>query len=181
MNRERYKHYKLVADSDILISNFRYINMIIDHNNVISLAILVAELKKQDMSNLWIVVKNYINVFKILLTLMLTSISTECLFSALARIKTKLRNSMCDERINDLVTLAFYSGMVESIDLISLYNKFVAATHLTSTRERLFSKFVPSDLIGKKVAISSVENAPITSSTNPSIAQLKNTAVQILV
>ena len=88
---------------------------------------------------------------------------------------------MCNKRMNDLVTLSFYHYMVESIDLISLCNKFVAATHLTSTRERLFGKFVPSDLIGKKVAIGSVENAPITSSTNPSIAQLKNTAVQILV
>ena len=113
------------------------------------------------MSNLWIVLKNYMNLVKLLLTLMLISISAEHSFLALARVKTKLRNSICDKRMNDLVTLSFYHGIVESIDLISLCNKFVAATHLTSIRERLFSKFVLSNLIGKKVVFSSVEDAPI--------------------
>ena len=107
MNGERYKHYESVTDSDILISKFRYISTIIDYNKAISLTTLVAELKKQDIGNLWIVAKNYMNLVKILLTLMLTSISAECLFSALARVKTKLRNSMCDKRMNNLVTLAF--------------------------------------------------------------------------
>ena len=167
---EGYKHYESFVNSDILISEFSYINIIIDHNKAIILATLVAKLKKQDIGNLWIVVKNYMNLVKILLTLMPTSISAE-------RSLTKLGNSMRDERMNNLVTLAFYPDMVESIDLISLCNKFVATTHLTSTRERLFSKFILSDLIGKKVAISSVENAPITSSTNPPVVQLKHTVV----
>ena len=135
--------------------------MIIDHNNVNSLATLVAELKKQDMGILWIAAINYMNLVKILLTLMPTSISAERSFSALARVKTKLRNSMCDERMSDLVTLAFHPDMVASINLISLRNKFVAATHLTSTRERLFGKFVLSDLIGKKVAFGGAEDTPI--------------------
>ena len=171
MNGEGCEHCESVIDSDILISEFRHINMIIDHNNAISLATLVAELKKQDMGNLWIVAKNHMNLVKILLTLMPTSMSAERSFSALARVKTKLRNSMCDERMNDLVTLAFCPGMVASIDLISLCNKFVAATHLTSTRERLFGKFVPSDLIGKKVAFGSVEDAPIANQARQVMAE----------
>ena len=83
MNREGYKHYESVANSSILISEFRHISTIIDHNKAISLAALVAELKKQDMGNLWIVAKNCMNLVKILLTLMPTSISAEHSFSAL--------------------------------------------------------------------------------------------------
>ena len=141
MNCEGHKQFKSVMDLDALISEFRHTYMFVNRENAASLAMLVAELKKQEIDKLWIVGRNHTNLVKILLNLMPTSISAECSFSVLARMKTKLRSTMCDERMNDLVTLAFCLDMVKSIDLISLSNKFVTATHHTSTREKLFEKF----------------------------------------
>ena len=132
------------------------------------------------MGNLWIVAKNCMNLVKILLTPMPTNISAERSFLALARVKTKLRDTMGDERMNNLVTLAFHLGMAASIDLISLCNKCIAATHLTSTRERLFSKFVPSDLIDKKVPYSSIEDAPIANQARQVIAEQMSPPLQEL-
>ena len=52
-------------------------------NNFSSLIILVQELKKQGLEYLWLVSKNMINLVKIALYLMSTSISTEQIFSML--------------------------------------------------------------------------------------------------
>ena len=78
---------------------------------------------------------------------------------------------MCDERMNDLVTLAFYQDMVKSIDLIYLCNEFVTTTHHTSTREKLFGKFVPSDLINKKIPFGSAEDNQIVNQARRAMAQ----------
>ena len=65
------------------------------------------------------------NLVKVILTLMPTSIGVKHNFSVLDRVKTKLRNSLSDKKMSDLVVLSFYPDMVSSIDIISLCNKFV--------------------------------------------------------
>ena len=74
-----------------------------------------------------------------------TSISAERSFYVLDRVKTKLRNQMGDERMSDLIMLASCPEIVETIDLISLFNKFVAKTDCTGKRLAFFGKFLPSD------------------------------------
>ena len=87
MSGEGCKQCESVRDLDAVISEFRHICMCANHDSALSLATLVVELKKQDIENLWIVGRNYVNIVKILLTLIPTSISSERSFLALDRVK----------------------------------------------------------------------------------------------
>ena len=69
--------------------------------------------------------RNFINLVKIMLTLIPAGISTEDVFSVLERVKIKLRKSLSDKKMFNLVIFSFYPDMVSSIDIILLYNKFV--------------------------------------------------------
>ena len=73
------------------------------------------------------------NLVKIILTLMSTSISAKCIFSIFDRVKSKLRNSLSNEKMSNLVIINFYPDMVLMIDIISLCNKFAQQT-LTTRR-----------------------------------------------
>ena len=139
--------YEPTIDVDVLKSKFRYASMNINQNKVVSFLTLVSELNKQDTEYLWLAGKNFMTLVKIMLCVIPTSIRAERSFSVLDRVKTKLHNSMGDERISNLVMLSFYPEMVNSIDIISLCNKFVSQTQYTSRRETLFGKFVEEDLI----------------------------------
>lgn len=140
------KQYAPVIDTDLLKSEFRCISACVNKNEVVSFTTLADELKLQDMEHLWLVGENHINLVKIMLTLMPTSISAEGSFSALDRIKGKLQNCMGDERLNDLMQLIFHPDLAKAIDLVALCNRFVSATSCKGTREKCFGKFVPSDL-----------------------------------
>ena len=74
------------------------------------------------------------------------SISTERIFSVLGRVKIKLRNSLSDEKMPNLVILSFYPGMVLSMHIILLCNKFAEQTSVRRRREKWFSTFVEQDL-----------------------------------
>ena len=139
--------YEPTIDVDVLKSEFRYVSMNINQNEVVSFPTLVSELNKQDTEYLWLAGKNFMTLVKIMLCVMPTSISAERSFSVLDRVKTKLHNSMGDKRMSNLMMLSFYPEMVNSIDIISLCNKFVSQTQYTSRRETLFRKFVEEDLI----------------------------------
>ena len=75
-----------------------------------------------------------------------TSISAEILVLVLARVKTKLYNSIGNDRMLDLCILASYPNMVEDINLIDLCNVFLNETSYTGRRNILFGKFVLDDL-----------------------------------
>ena len=64
-----------------------------------------------------------------------TSISAERVFSTLDRVKTRLRNSMADERLSYLVTCSTCPEMVESVNLVNLCNAFVEKTGKTGIRK----------------------------------------------
>ena len=64
------------------------------------------------------------NLLKIALCIVSTSISTEKAFSTADRIKTTLYNSMSDGRLNNLAMCSMHPKMVENINLINLCNNF---------------------------------------------------------
>ena len=66
-------------------------------------------------------------------------------FSTLDRLKTRLRNSMADERLSYLVTCSTCPEMVESVNLVNLCNTFVEKTGNTGIRKNNFGKFTRQD------------------------------------
>ena len=134
---EGFAMHEPTIDADVLKRKFRYVSMSINQNEVVSFPTLVSELNKQDTECLWLAGKNFMTLVKMMLCVMPTSISAERSFSVLDRVKTKLRNSMGDERMSNLVMLSFYPEMASSIDIASLRNKFVPK-HNTLVGERSF-------------------------------------------
>ena len=132
-----------------------------------SFTTLVLCLKKCDMEHLWLVGRNFMNLVKIMLTSITTSISGERTFSTLDRVKTKLRNCMGDERMSDLVLLESYPEMVATIDLVPLWNEFIAATSYTNAREKLFGKFVEAYLAWINEKRQNMQEHPFEESTLP--------------
>ena len=140
---------------------------------VTSLSTLVQDLKKSDLNHLWALTKNVLFLVQIMLCLMPTSISAERSFSVLDRVKTKLRNSMGDERMSNLSILATCPDVVGNMDVTPLCNKFVCETSYTGKRLTLFGNFVSSDLEQK--ASKSIENEKLETVDEP--PQLKVASV----
>ena len=140
-----FKTYQSAIDEQLLFSEFHYVSGIIDLQNVTSLHTLIKEVQKCGTDILWLVGKNFMNLFKISLCLMPTNISAERVFSTLDRIKTRLRNRMTDERLNNLVICSTYPEMVESVSLVNLCNAFVENTEKMKIRKNHFGKFTLKD------------------------------------
>ena len=64
--------------------------------------------------------------YRVLLTMHVTVASTETYFSKLKLIKTYLRSSMSQERLNGLTTLSFENDMLENIDVDVIINDFAS-------------------------------------------------------
>ncbi|XP_048493052.1 uncharacterized protein LOC125493623 [Beta vulgaris subsp. vulgaris] len=64
--------------------------------------------------------------YRVLLTVLVTVASAERSFSKLKLIKTYLRSSMAQERLNGLATLSIEKDMLENIDLDVTINDFVS-------------------------------------------------------
>ena len=178
--------YASVIDTEALKSEFMCMSMTVDTNEVSSLTSLVKELQKHDVETFWLLAKNFMTLVRIMLLIMPTSMSAERVFSALDRVRTKLRNNMGDKRLSDLVMLNFYPEMVDDMDVINICNIFVSRTSHTNKRDALFGKFVPSDLEYDSIKVpeisfdSLMRNQVVTHNeenleTEP--AQLKKTAV----
>lgn len=63
-------------------------------------------------------------VLRIYLSLMITNCSGERSFSTLKRIKNVLRNTMGQERLNDLTIMNIENDLLRNIDLTSVISKF---------------------------------------------------------
>ena len=72
------------------------------------------------------------------LTFPVTSATAERSFSSLRRIKTFLRSSMTQQRLNNLLLLYVHSERTESLNLVSVAKDFVGAN---SRRMNYFGKF----------------------------------------
>jgi len=64
--------------------------------------------------------------YRVLLTIPVTVASAERSFSKLKLLKSYLRSTMTQERLNDLAMIAFVSDMLEKIDYESIIENFVS-------------------------------------------------------
>ena len=67
-----------------------------------------------------------------------TNSTSERSFSALRRLKTYLRNTMSQEKLNNLIVLHVHKDMTDSLDLRSICKEFVGDSE---HRHRVFGTF----------------------------------------
>ena len=67
-----------------------------------------------------------------------TNASPERSFSALRRVKTYLRSTMSQERLNHLMVLHIHQDEVDKLDLRAIGNEFIGEMEL---RKRMFGHF----------------------------------------
>jgi hypothetical protein len=75
---------------------------------------------------------------KLLLVMPATNATSERSFSALRRVKTYLRSSMGQMRLNNLMVLHVHKDLTDALDLNEVGNEFVGNKEV---RMRLFGKF----------------------------------------
>ena len=67
------------------------------------------------------------------------SVEAERSFSALRRLKTSLRSSMSQERLNDAALCNIHQNVLDEVDVRQLLKEFVARN---SVRGKLFGNFI---------------------------------------
>ena len=77
-------------------------------------------------------------VLELILVMPATNATSERSFSALRRVKTYLRNTMSQQRMNNLMLLHVHKDVVDSLDLKSVANDFVMDSE---HRQKIFGKF----------------------------------------
>ena len=87
-----------------------------------------------------------IKVAKILLVMPATSAISERSFSAMKRVKTYLRSTKTDSRMNHLMVLHVHKQRVDSTNLIDVANEFVERVE---GRKQIFGQFTTRDLPAK--------------------------------
>ena len=80
---------------------------------------------------------------KLMLVMPATNAISERSFSALRLVKTYLRSTMTQERLNHLMVLYVHKYLTDNLDLISVANYFVSKSERRLT---MFGRFQPSDL-----------------------------------
>ena len=91
----------------------------------------ISEVQKSSLSQVWV-------LFKLLLVMPATNASPERSFSALRRVKTYLRSTMSQERLNHLMVLHIHQDEVDKLDLRAIGNEFIGEMEL---RKRMFGHF----------------------------------------
>ena len=85
-----------------------------------------------------------LTITKLVLVLPATNAVSERSFSALRRVKTFLRSTMNQDRLNHLMVLHVHKTLTDTLDLIEVANEFVTGSEHRLT---MFGKFVPSDVV----------------------------------
>ena len=93
-----------------------------------------------------IAMSEIIKAAKILLVMPATNASSERSFSALKRVKTYLRSSTTDHRLNHLLMLHVHQEKVDNLDMISVANDFVERN---DRRKQVFGTFTERDTCKK--------------------------------
>ncbi len=78
-------------------------------------------------------------VLKLVLIMPATNSTSERSFSALRRLKTYLRNTMSQERLNNLMILHIHKNITDTLDMKSICNEFVGDSE---HRSRIFGTFI---------------------------------------
>ena len=84
-------------------------------------------------------------LLKLILVMPSTNAVSERSFCALRRIKTYLRSTMLQERLNHLLVLHVHKDFTGSLDLITVANKFVMDSESRAHRLSIFGHFTESD------------------------------------
>ena len=77
-------------------------------------------------------------LMKLILVMPATNATSERSFSALRRIKTYLRSTMKQERLDSLIVLHVHKDLIGALDLSQVANEFVEGNN---TRKQRFGKF----------------------------------------
>ena len=83
---------------------------------------------------------------KLLLIMLATSAVSERSFSALKRVKTYLRSTTGDSRLNHLMMLHVHKDRTDALTLVDVANDFVGEKE---NRKQLFGKFSANDIPNK--------------------------------
>ncbi len=78
-------------------------------------------------------------LLKLLLVMPATNAASERSFSALRRVKTFLRSTMGQERLNNLMILHIHQEYTDSLDMLSIGNEFIQGKEM---RQRMFGNFI---------------------------------------
>lgn len=100
------KKFIISLDKEFSVSNAKNLMHLLHSNNIVS------------------TFPNVEIILRIFLTLMVTNASDERSFSTLKRVKTYLRNSLSQERLNALSVLYINSDLLKSLDFSEILNKF---------------------------------------------------------
>ena len=93
----------------------------------------------QNMGNANILLSEVVAIVRLILVMPATNATSERSFSALRRVKTYLRSTMGQSRLNNLMLLHVHKEATDNLDLIACANDFVGDN---SHRYNLFGKFV---------------------------------------
>ena len=86
------------------------------------------------------------SVLQLFLVMPSTNATSERTFSALRRIKTYLRSTMSQERLNNLLTLHVHQNYTDSLDLVEIANEFITGSE---SRLSTFGKFTGFDQLSQ--------------------------------
>ena len=89
-----------------------------------------------------LLISEVVKAVRLILVLPATNASSERSFSALRRIKTYLRTTMSQKRLNHMMLLYVHKERVSSLNLIAVANEFVNSNH----RQSIFGEFTVQDL-----------------------------------
>ena len=78
-------------------------------------------------------------VFQLLVIMPATNCTSERSFSALRRIKSYLRSSMSQARMNHLMILHYHQTFTDTLDMKQIANEFISAR---DARETVFAKYI---------------------------------------
>lgn len=93
---------------------------------------LTDELK--DSKSICRMMPDVVNLLKIYLTMPITTATAERTFSALRRLKSYLRNSMTQRRLNNCMVCHVHKDYLEDISLSRLANEFISRNETRSSR-----------------------------------------------
>ena len=82
-------------------------------------------------------------LLKLILVNPATNAISERSFSAMKRVKTYLRSTMSQERLNAVMVLHVHKEKNDKLNFLDIANQFVNKEH----RQSIFGKFVSSDLL----------------------------------
>ena len=97
-----------------------------------------------------LLLRGTVSLAKLMLVIPVTNAQSERIFSAMKRVKTYMRSTTSDNRLNHLMILHVHKERLDGVDPIEVANQFVCGK---PDRERIFGRFVDSD-ISKKTKFS---------------------------